>query len=71
MMADRFPTFLTIPQFLREYPIGRTRFYEEVRSGRIRVLKSGARTLVPACELERLVREATSDAPADDGNGAA
>jgi hypothetical protein len=58
-VADRLPTFLTIPQFLREYPVGRTRFYEEVRAGRIRILKSGARTLVPASELERLVREAT------------
>jgi hypothetical protein len=67
---DRLPTFLTIPQFLREFPVGRTRFYEDVRAGRIRVLKSGARTLVPASELDRLAREATCDGP-DDGDRAA
>lgn len=56
-MADRLPTFLTVPQFLREYPVGRTRFYEDVRAGRIRILKSGTRTLVPASELDRLLAE--------------
>lgn len=52
------PTFLTVPQFLREFPVGRTRFYEEVKAGRIRIIKSGSRTLVPASELDRLEREA-------------
>lgn len=69
-MADRLPTFLTIPQFLQEYPVGRTRFYEEVRTGRIRTLKSGARTLVPASELERLEREAAPDTHDDDNRAA-
>ncbi len=54
-MADRLPTFLTVPQFLREYPVGRTRFYEDVRAGHIRVIKSGARTLVPSSELDKLL----------------
>jgi len=56
-MADRLPTFLTVAQFLREYPVGRTRFYEDVRDGRIRIIKSGARTLVPSSELDRLLAE--------------
>lgn len=54
-MADRLPTFLTIPEFLREYPVGRTRFYEDVRAGRIRIIKSGTRTLVPSSELDKLL----------------
>jgi hypothetical protein len=68
--TDRLPTFLTIPQFLREYPVGRTRFYEDVRAGRIRILKSGARTLVPASELDRLAREAIPENTDDDDRAA-
>ncbi|WP_199743597.1 helix-turn-helix domain-containing protein [Caulobacter sp. 602-1] len=33
--------------------ISRSRFYELIAEGRIRVLKEGARTLVRRCELER------------------
>lgn len=51
------PAFMTVPQFLREYPVGRTRFYEDVKVGRIRTIKSGTRTLVPSSELDRLERE--------------
>jgi hypothetical protein len=69
-MASHLPKFLTIPQFLQEYPVGRTRFYEDVRCGRIRIVKSGARTLVPASELERLEREPTARPARDDKAGA-
>lgn len=63
---DKLPTFLSIPEFLREYPVGRTRFYEDVRAGRIHVLKAGSRTLIPRSELARLEREAAPDIIAAD-----
>ncbi len=48
----------TVPEFLTSAGIGRTTFYEEVKSGRLKVVKVGARTLVPANEarawLDRL-----------------
>ncbi len=35
-----------VGQFLRAYPIGRTKFYQEIAAGRIRVMKVGRRTLI-------------------------
>lgn len=49
---------LNVDEFCATMGIGRTKFYDEVREGRIRVVKAGRRTLVPATEkqawLERL-----------------
>ncbi len=65
------PAFMTIPQFLREYPVGRTRFYADVKAGRIRTIKSGTRTLVPSSELDRLEGEADAMCVnSDDGRAA-
>lgn len=53
---------LTVNEFLQIANIGRTKFYAEVKAGRIKVVKVGVKTLVPATEpaawLERLVSEA-------------
>lgn len=38
--------------------IGRTWFYEQIKAGRIRTVKLGARTMVPASEIDRLIGEA-------------
>jgi hypothetical protein len=65
-MERNLPRFLTIPQFLQQYPVGRTRFYEEVRAGRIHTLKSGARTLIPSSELDRLEGETTAHSTGDE-----
>jgi len=46
----------TVAEFLRAVGIGRTSFYELVKSGKIRVIKLGGRTLVPRDEAERLAR---------------
>lgn len=52
---------LTVNEFLDIANIGRTKFYDEVKKGRIRVVKVGAKTLVPATEpaawLARLAKQ--------------
>lgn len=37
---------LSIPEFCDAVGIGRSRAYEEIKSGRLRVLKCGRRTLI-------------------------
>lgn len=37
---------MSVSEFCRKYRIGRTKFYEEINSGRLRAVKCGARTLV-------------------------
>jgi excisionase family DNA binding protein len=37
---------MTVKEFCKKYRIGTTKFYEEVKSGRLRAVKCGARTLV-------------------------
>lgn len=44
---------LSVSDFCHSCSIGRTTFYEEVKAGRIRVLKAGKRTLVSTEEAQR------------------
>lgn len=48
----------TVNEFCSALGIGRTFFYQEVRRGRIKILKAGRKTLVPIAErsayLQRL-----------------
>lgn len=37
---------ITVKEFLRQYAISRTSFYDEVKKGNLRVLKRGRRTLI-------------------------
>jgi excisionase family DNA binding protein len=37
---------MTVKEFCRKYRIGMTKFYEEVKAGRLRAVKCGTRTLV-------------------------
>lgn len=37
---------MTVDEFCRKYRIGKTKFYEEVKAGRLRAVKCGTRTLV-------------------------
>jgi hypothetical protein len=39
---------ISIATFCRRYGIGRTSAYAEIAAGRLRVVKAGKRTLVPA-----------------------
>jgi hypothetical protein len=36
----------SVKEFCKKYHIGPTKFYEEVKAGRLRVVKCGTRTLV-------------------------
>ena len=44
---------LTVNDFCAACSIGRSTFYEEVKAGRIRVLKAGKRTLIATAEAQR------------------
>ncbi len=37
---------MTVKEFCARYRIGTTKFYEEIKAGRLRAVKCGARTLV-------------------------
>jgi excisionase family DNA binding protein len=37
---------MSVKEFCEKYRIGTTKFYEEVKSGRLRAVKCGTRTLV-------------------------
>lgn len=44
---------LRVSEFCTAYGIGRTTFYEEVKSGALFVIKVGKRTLIPVTEANR------------------
>lgn len=50
--AQPIPRALSIPEFCALYAIGRTKAYEELRSGRLRARKAGHRTLIAADDAE-------------------
>ena len=50
------PRALSVKSFCRRYEIGRTKFYEMLKQGEIRVVKAGRRTLILADDLERWER---------------
>lgn len=56
----------SIPDFVRATGISRAKIYEEIKSGRLRSVKVGARTIIPAHEgrawLDRLAAEAADRA---------
>ena len=41
----------TIPEFVQVTGLGRSRVYEEIKAGRLRIGKSGRRTLITAAAL--------------------
>lgn len=47
-------------EFCDALSIGRTMFYQQLKAGRIRVLKVGTRTLVPASEVDAFLRKLAS-----------
>jgi excisionase family DNA binding protein len=46
-----------VKHFCAAIGLGRTKFYELVRAGKIRTIIIGGRRLVPADEAQRLIRE--------------
>jgi excisionase family DNA binding protein len=51
------PLAFRVRPFCTSIGIGRTKFYELVRDGKIKTVVIGGRRLVPADEANRLVRE--------------
>lgn len=51
MSTDVEKVALSVTDFCKAAGIGRSFFYEEVKTGRIKIVKAGRRTLVPASEL--------------------
>jgi excisionase family DNA binding protein len=60
------PRLLTIPAAARLLACGRTVLYEEIKAGRLRTVKRGARRLVPVAALDEYVEllEEATGAPA-------
>lgn len=48
MRQSQADNFYGVAEFLAEFDIGRTKFYEEVGAGRIKAFKRGHRTLIRA-----------------------
>ena len=44
---------LSVDEFCATCSIGRSTFYEEVKAGRIHILKAGKRTLIASTEAQR------------------
>jgi excisionase family DNA binding protein len=53
------PLAYRVKHFCQAVGLGKTKFYELVREGRIRTVVIGGRRLIPADEARRLVREAS------------
>jgi excisionase family DNA binding protein len=51
------PLAYRVKHFCKSVGLGKTKFYELVRDGKIRTVLIGGRRLIPAVEAQRLVRE--------------
>jgi len=56
------PLAYRVAQFCKAIGLGKTKFYELVRDGKIKTVVIGGRRLIPADEARRLVREGCDDA---------
>jgi excisionase family DNA binding protein len=59
------PLAVSVDEAARRLSVGRTLLYDLIRQGKVRAVKLGTRTIIPATEISRLL-----DTP-DDGNRAA
>ena len=46
------PTAFSISDFCKHFSIGRTKAYEEIRAGRLKMIKCGRRTLITRIAAE-------------------
>lgn len=46
------PVAVTVNEFCAATGIGRTHLYKQVKAGRIKIKKSGRRTLIPVTEIQ-------------------
>ena len=63
IMTDQpLPLLNTLPVAVRRLGLGRSKVYEEIAAGNLRVVKVGRRTLIAETELQRYVRNLTEAA---------
>jgi len=55
-----------VPDFCRLAGIGRSMLYEEIKAGRLKIVKCGRRTLIPADEGKAWLRRLAEDQDRDD-----
>ena len=51
------PLAYRVRDFCKSVGLGKTKFYELLRAGKIKTISIGGRRLVPADEAQRIVRE--------------
>ncbi|WP_078315414.1 helix-turn-helix domain-containing protein [Mycobacterium sp. D16Q16] len=59
--TERVRSLLSLPEAAEELRISRSQMYRMRAQGRLRVVRLGARVLVPYKEIERLIDEALGD----------
>ncbi len=67
-MDDAEKRAFNIEEFCHRYGVGRTTFYEEIKSGRLRMVKVGKRSLITADAAEAWLKNlptSQADAEAD------
>lgn len=52
---------LSVAEFCQAVGIGRSFFYEQLKAGRIKAVKAGRRTLVPATEVANWLGRLSND----------
>jgi excisionase family DNA binding protein len=57
---DRAPAAISIAEFCHRYGIGKTTTYQEVNSGRLKVVKIGRRTLIRVSDAQAWFEAAAS-----------
>lgn len=60
MLTERVQAFLSIEDFRKAFPMGRTALYDAIRRGEIASVTVGARRFIPTSELNRLQQVADS-----------
>lgn len=53
-----------VPEALQLLSLGRTKFYREVKAGRITLVRSGAKSLVPASAIDEYEQKLIAEAEA-------
>ena len=54
-MTELEPLAIGIPEAIRVAGVGRTKLYAEIAAGKIKIRKSGRRTLIEPSELRRYI----------------
>lgn len=48
---------MTVSEFLRDYKISRTSFYDEIKKGRLQLIKRGRRSLIAKADADAWVEQ--------------